>query len=287
MVGILNKKFVSLKYKINEENFDVAYSVISDYEFTGVEEKNDELIITMDDLDYKKNLEFEIENKIKNLNIDIRFDNKEIINDKNWNEEYEKKSKPIIVNDRIAITPSWRVEEVNSDIKIIINPKMSFGTGEHSTTKLVCRLMDGLVEKDSKWTDVGTGTGVLAILAAKLGAQSVFAFDNNEWSVANAIENAELNKVNNIIDISKSDVDNAEIPKSEGIAANLFLHLVVKSFDKFYNSLINNDSNLIISGIMSHDKSIVIEKAEDSNYELIKTITEDEWIAFHFKPKGK
>lgn len=283
----MKKQYINLIFEIKEEFYDIAYAVLSDYNFTGIEEKLDELVVTLDTDDYSNGLENIILENIKKMGIEISFSGSSYIDDKNWNEEYEKKAKPIIVNDRIAITPSWRADEINSEIKIIINPKMSFGTGEHSTTKLVCRLMDGNINSDSKWLDVGTGTGVLAILAAKLGAKSVFAFDNNEWAVDNTLENIRINEVEDIIRVEQSDIDSMILPESDGIVANLFRHLVLASFDKFYNSLKNNDSQLIISGIMLFDKDEIIEKAQSYNFELIEYITEDEWIAFRFKPQGK
>lgn len=283
----MKKQYINLHFLINEEDYDLAYSILENYNFTGIEEKYDELVLTMELDEYSDNLSNEILSEMNDLNINAELKNTEIIDDKNWNEEYEKKAKPIIVNERIGITPSWKSEEIDNEIKILINPKMSFGTGEHSTTRLVCQLMDGLVEKDSEWIDVGTGTGVLAILGIKLGAKSFLAFDNNEWSVDNAVENAKLNNTDDKIIIKESDIDSLDLPSSDGIVANLFLHLVLKSFDKFYKSLKYNNSTLIISGIMVYDKAIVIEEAELNGFELINTITENEWIAFHFKPKGK
>jgi ribosomal protein L11 methyltransferase len=283
----LKKRYRNLNFSIKEENYDIAYFILSDYNFTGIEEKLDEIVFTIDEDDYNHGMEIEIIEKIKQIGVDISFSGSYVIDDKNWNEEYEKKAKPIKVNDRISITPSWRESEINSEIKIIINPKMSFGTGEHSTTKLVCRLMDGNIQNGSSWIDVGTGTGVLAILAAKLGAKSVYAFDNNEWSVDNALENIKNNGTDNIVKIEQSDIDNMVLPPSDGIVANLFRHLVISSFAQFYKSLKNNDSQLIISGIMTFDKDEVIENAINNNFELIEHITEDEWIAFRFKPKGK
>jgi len=207
----------------------------------------------------------------------------EIIEDKNWNEEWEKNLVPFKVNDRIAITPSARANEIDAPIKLLINPKMSFGTGEHATTRLVASLMDGLVKKDSFWVDAGTGTGVLGILAVKLGAKSCYAFDNDPWSVENSIENAEMNGVADKMDIEIGNIDTMDIPPADGIAANLFYHLVKAALPKFRKALEISKGDLLISGIMVHDAKSIIETAEGLGFKLQNSMTENEWIAFHFK----
>ncbi len=207
----------------------------------------------------------------------------EIIDDKNWNEEWEKNVPIIKVTDKIVIGPSWKIQDIQNEIKIIINPKMSFGTGEHPTTRLCCLLLNKYLFPNEFWIDVGTGTGVLSILAIKLGASKVFAFDNNYWSINNARENFELNQVSNSIDLVEFDIENINLPESDGIVANIFLNLVRNSFPLFSKSLKKDGSKLILSGILSYDKEIVVDLAEQYDFKLIEELTEDEWSAFYFQ----
>lgn len=281
----LKKKYVSFSIKINEEFFEMAVAMVSDLQFEGIVESYDQLTFTFDEHHWSDDLKAQI------LDILSIFEVSEIntvfLDDKNWNEEWEQNLQPIIVNERIAITPSWKKNEVNQELTLVIDPKMSFGTGHHATTRLVCRLMENEVKKDSFWIDAGTGTGVLAILAAKLGAKKCYAFDNFDWAVENSIENAIQNNVNEIITIEQADIDNIVLEECDGIAANLFLNLVLNSFDLFHKSLEKSQGPLLISGILIYDKDQVIEKGLASGFDLIETITEEEWIAFHFKAKSK
>ena len=204
------------------------------------------------------------------------------ITDKNWNEEWEKNIKPVIINERICICPEWRVDEVQSQIKIIINPKMSFGTGSHETTRLMCNLLEKVVKPNSKWIDVGTGTGILSILAIKLGASKVMAFDNNFWAYENSKENVILNNVQREVEVLESDVNTFNYSDVDGIVANLYTYLIIPSFPKFFKSLIKSNGDLLVSGILKYDATEVIDAAKKAGFKLVEQLFENEWVAFHF-----
>jgi len=116
----------------------------------------------------------------------------------NWNEEWEKNYDPVIVSDQCIIRATFH-EPSNLPYEIIINPKMSFGTGHHATTHLVLEYQLWLDHQDKKVLDVGCGTGVLAIMALKRGASSVLAFDIEDWCVENSKENCALNNCSDIV----------------------------------------------------------------------------------------
>lgn len=279
----MKNNYVNVHLFVRDEDFEIATALIADSPILGIEERYDELVVCYYQEDWTDELQNEIIDTLKTFKDYIEIKEIEIPENKNWNEEIEKQTPPIIVSDRIAITPEWHRDKVNQELTIIINPKMSFGTGQHATTKLVSRLMENLVKPNDYWIDAGTGTGVLAILAAKLGASAVYAFDNDEWSVENAKENAEINNVSDLLTIEMQDIDNLSLPEANGIAANLFLHLVERALPRFFESLKNTKGDLLISGILIYDKDVVIQKALSCGFELVNTITEDEWIAFHFK----
>lgn len=270
-----------------DEFQELAYSNIYEYKFSGIEEKFDEIIITFDTSYYNDSIRKEIIENIQMAYNGAYIIKEERIEDKNWNEEWEKNVPTIIVNERIAIAPSWKIDELDQKLKIIINPKMSFGTGDHPTTRLCCRLLEEVLNKDENWIDVGTGTGVLAILAKMLGANKVIAFDNNIWSVENAEENIKINNLEGQIELLETDIDSFEFPSYNGIVANIFLHLAKQGMAKFFQSLQLNKGHLILSGILTYDKDIIIENARMNGFELIKTLVEDEWIAFDFIANGE
>jgi len=266
-----------------EEFFPYFYVVIENYNIEGIEELFDEIIVCFQNDNWNEEVKLELLNSLKEYIPDIKIINEEVIEDKNWNEEIEQNTPIIIINNKIGIAPQWKIEQLSTDIKIIINPKMSFGTGQHSTTKLVCQLLEKNVKSGDFWIDAGTGTGVLAILAKKLGASKVFAFDYDEWSVLNARENFELNDIEGEYVIEQHDVFDISLPNCDGIVANMFLNILDKTVDKFYKALKENKGNLILSGILKYDKDYIIERYCNNNFEHIETLEEDEWVAIHLR----
>lgn len=282
----MKTNYINLHIFLPDEFQELAYSYIYEYSFTGIEEKFDEIVITFDTSKYDELLKNELIENVKLAYKDAYVIKEEKIEDKNWNEEWEKNVPLIVVNERIAIAPSWKMDELEQELKILINPKMSFGTGDHPTTRLCCRLLEEVLIKGENWIDVGTGTGVLAILAKKLGANKVIAFDNNIWSIENAEENFKMNNVYEEIELLETDIDTYDMPTCNGIVANIFLHLAKNGMAKFFQSLKDYQGHLLLSGILSYDKDIIIDYAFENGFQLNKTITEEEWIAFDFIAKG-
>lgn len=279
----MKKIYINIHIRLLEEYQDIAAALIMGFPYTGIEQHEDEIIISFDSKDWNDSVRNEIVNILKRIDSNTEIISEELIQDKNWNEEWEKNIPAIHVNSNIGIAPECKKSELYQKIQIIINPKMSFGTGGHETTRLCCKLMENSVNQNSSWIDVGTGTGVLAILAAKLGANKIEAFDNNEWSVENAKENFILNNVDKYINLQEIEIDDYVFPETDAIVANLFLHLVLENLPKFYNALSKKKGILIVSGILKFHRDDVIEKANSIGFHLIEEITENEWIAFKFK----
>jgi len=145
-----------------------------------------------------------------------------IVENKNWNEEWEKSINVIEVSDRIVIKPTFReYENKPEQIVITIDPKMSFGTGEHQTTKLVLTMLEDIDLQNKKVLDVGSGTGVLAIAAIKLGASYAVAVDNDEWCLDNAHENCQLNNCTDEVEVLLGEITDVEIKDFEVVLANI------------------------------------------------------------------
>lgn len=272
-----------LEVTINEEFYELAYAALADYPFAGIEEKYDEINIFFNADDFDDNIKSAIETDLNAIDNSIKIKNISIINEKNWNEEWEKNVPAIKVTDRIGIAPSWKIDELDSEIKIIINPKMSFGTGEHSTTRLMLMLMEEAIKPGEFWVDAGTGTGVLAIAAIKLGARKVFAFDNNEWSVENSIENVALNKVSDVLDIKMVDAEQLNRIEADGVLANLNLNTIKNTLSVLSNILINKGNRLILSGVLLYDRDYIIDITESYGFKLTKELSHEEWIGLLFE----
>ncbi len=201
------------------------------------------------------------------------------LEDRNWNEEWEKTIQPIHVTDRIVITPTWHSYEAkNGEVVLIIDPKMSFGTGYHETTRLVLRLMEKYVKRGMTLLDVGTGTGVLAIAGIKLGAASAVGVDNDEWSYENAIENIRLNGVEERISITMSELASVRSGKVDMIVANIQRNVIEPLLPEM-KSRLNQDGVMILSGLLDVDEEPTREAVQGSGFKVQEMLRENEWIA--------
>lgn len=271
-------RYVLLTLSIPEEETDIAMGVLNLYPVVGVEMGTDTATISFDQDDWHDEYESEIVDSLRTVGVKAHHVNTTIEEDQNWNAEWESAIEPVIVNERIAIVPEWKVDETDAPLKLIISPKMSFGTGHHSTTRMMCRLVETYVRPGSIWIDVGTGTGVLAILAAKLGAARVYAFDNNEWSFINAKENIGRNGCEQLVVLEQKELQDAVLPACDGIAANLYRHLVIPNAKRFIDSVAKNGI-ILISGILTYDYDEVVEPFISAGCNIEKKLTESEWCA--------
>lgn len=271
-------RYVLLTLAVPEEHMDTALGVLSWYPFIGVEQGIDQCTISFDQNDWTDTNTQDIVQELTDVGVPATLIGVRIEEDQNWNAEWEASIDPVIVNDRIAIVPEWRAREYNHPLTLIITPKMSFGTGHHATTRMMCMLMEKYVRQGDVWVDVGTGTGVLAILAAKLGAKDVFAFDNNEWSIVNSKENVERNNVENVVRLEQVELQNTTLPSCSGIAANLYRHLVIPYSAAFVQAVVPGGI-ILVSGILKYDLEEVAKPFLDLGCTLEDTRTETEWCA--------
>jgi len=282
------KNYINVTVAVQEEDFEIAYAVLTDFDFIGMEEKIDEIILSFEEKKWNDNVKNNLEKSFNELLPNAKIQKIEILSEKNWNEEWEKNVEPVVISENIVITPEWKCKIFDCKYKIIINPKMSFGTGQHATTKLMAIMLEKfMLEKSEKrkdiWIDAGTGTGVLAIIAAKLGAKKVYAFDNDDWAFENTKENVELNEVEKIVEVYQSEIANFDFPKADCILANMFLGLLISSFHIFHQSLIHSKGVLFVSGVLVYDREELLSSAKQNGFILLEEIQEMEWCCFKFE----
>ncbi len=275
-------RYILLTLSIPEEQMDVATGVLSMYPMIGVESGLDEATVTFDERDWQDGYLTSIVDELHAAGVDVKVVKQGTEEDQNWNAEWEASIDPVIVNERIAIVPEWKADQVDAPMKLIITPKMSFGTGHHATTRMMCRLMETRVHSGEVWTDVGTGTGVLAILAAKLGASHVYAFDNNEWSILNAEENVVRNNCSEQVKLEQIDLESTSLPICDGLAANLYRHLVIP-FSKNFVESVKPGGLIIVSGILKYDADEVKAPFLDLGCTVEAELAESEWCAIAFR----
>lgn len=281
-MSLLNK-FINIELFCPSHLQESAIALSSDFDFEGIAEKDNSLEYSFLTDYFDANTENSFIERFSVLSNEIKIVNRTFIDEINWNEQWEENVPAIHINNNIGIAPTWKFDELDQKIKIKINPKMSFGSGNHSTTKLVCMLMEGLVTKNSFWIDVGTGTGVLAILSIKLGAKNVYALDYNQWAINNANDNFKLNKCETQIKAELQNIDEFNLPECDNISANLITNVIIRSMPNFYQALSRSKGHLLASGILIEHKKEVLSAAKEIGFDLIKEITDEEWIAFDFK----
>lgn len=205
------------------------------------------------------------------------------VEEKNWNEEWEKTIDVIEVNDKIVIKPTFRDYSPQPEqLVITIDPKMSFGTGEHETTKLVLNLLDKYINRGMKVLDIGSGTGVLSIASSLLGADNVLGIDNDEWCLENDLENVELNHVEDKVKIKLAEIYDINEEPFDLILANINKHILIDIADKIYQ-LTKNSGKAILSGLLVEDKTDIAKLYNSKGFSLIEEKILGEWIALVFQ----
>lgn len=207
--------------------------------------------------------------------------NIEQLENKNWNEEWESNFPAVKISDKLIIRASFHDYDPTVEQEIIINPKMSFGTGHHETTSGMLEMMMELDFKDKNVIDIGCGTGVLAIYASMQGAKKVTAIDNDAICVENTIENNNINSIDNI-DVYLNDVSALTDLKADIILANINRNILLNDIKHYYNSLIN-DSILMMSGFYNSDLSLIDEECNNYGLKRQKTIEKNTWIIALYK----
>ncbi len=203
----------------------------------------------------------------------------EIIPSKNWNEEWEKSREVIRVSEKFVIKPTFKNYSPQKDeIVLTIDPKMSFGTGDHQTTKLVLRLLESFVKKGDKVLDVGSGTGILSIAAIKLGAKSAVAVDNDELCFDNCKENCELNEVSDRVKILCGEINDVDENDFNLVIANIQKNVLLEICEKIKSKLKRNGV-VILSGLLKEDEEDIVNHYSSLGFEKVEVEQMDEWIA--------
>lgn len=200
---------------------------------------------------------------------------------RNWNAEWERDYEPIEVANQVRVRASFHESDARFRYDIVINPKMSFGTGHHETTAMMLEQQLGLDFAGKTVLDVGSGTGILAILAAKMGAQSVLAFDIEEWAVENARENAELNDCPQITGFQGTIEDVNPTDQYDIVLANINRNVLLAEIPIYTNLLIKN-GYLVVSGFYENDAPDIEQKAVEAGLSLIKRATTNQWTSLSF-----
>lgn len=203
-----------------------------------------------------------------------------VVQNKNWNAAWEKSIGIVEATSRIIIKPSWRKLRKKDKGKIVlhIDPKMAFGTGHHETTRLCLVFLEEHIRERMSVLDFGTGTGILAIAAVKLGARHVFGADNDPVATENAAENIRRNRVERFVRLKTSDVSRLPSRSFDLITANIDLPTITNSLAALVQRL-KRGGILIVSGLLVEDLARFMDLISHKGVVPLEIISENEWAA--------
>jgi|SaaInl0LU_22_DNA_1037365.scaffolds.fasta_scaffold00949_10 ribosomal protein L11 methyltransferase len=202
----------------------------------------------------------------------------------NWNSEWEKNFNPIVVDEKVSIRAPFH-ENPNLEYDIVIEPKMSFGTGHHETTHMMVQHLLALDVKNKKTLDMGCGTGILAILAEMKGAKPIDAIDIDNWCFLNSLENIERNNCKHIT-AYEGEVSLLSGKKYEVIIANINRNILLNDM-AVYASCLESEGVMLLSGFYEKDITLLDEEASSHGLKLKSTLERNGWFSLKYIKKSK
>lgn len=266
------KQYIEIQfYTKDESKREQIIALLTDEGFDAFEEKEDYLAAFTGYDQFN-------EKKLAEITLPLQPINYEriVIDEQNWNQQWESGFEPVMIGNFAAVRAAFHAPVKQVKHEIIITPKMSFGTGHHATTYLVIEAMQQLSFNGKTVIDFGTGTGILAILAEKMGAASVWAVDNDDWSISNALENISANQCKNIT-VKKADSP-VKIPKADFILANINLNIILNNLEAI-SKCCHQGTSVIFSGLLKADEQALLTVLKTYEIELISVTERDNWIA--------
>lgn len=202
------------------------------------------------------------------------------VDEEDWATAWKQYYHPVKISERFTIVPTWEeYKPVSTDELIIeLDPGMAFGTGTHPTTVMCLQALENVVSKNDTVIDVGTGSGVLSIGAAMLGAEKVHALDLDEVAVTAARENVELNKVDDVVQVFHGNLLDTVKEPADVVVANILAEIIVTFTDDAY-SIVKPGGVYVTSGIIGAKKDDVKEALENSGFTIEEVLMMEDWVA--------
>ena len=261
-------------FPIDHQQSELIMARLMDSDLQGFEEEENSLHAFFEEDKYNEENIIDI---LSSFNLSF---SKKVVEEKNWNEEWEQNFEPVNIDDFCMIRAAFHPPAHKTRYDIIITPKMSFGTGHHATTSMMIRAMREIDLNQKKVFDFGTGTAILSILAEKCGAESVIAVDNDDWSIRNATENISINHCRNIT------VEKRDSTPSKGIfdiiLANINKHVIIQNLPMIRQHLAEQGV-LIVSGFLKQDEQDFLREAGKNNLSVTASLEQHNWICLRLK----
>ena len=254
-----------------EQEQEILISQLEELYANGFEQTQDALIAYFPENNFES---YAVNGILKNYQYSITT-----VEEQNWNAVWESNFEPVVVEDFCAIRAEFHQPITNVSYEIVITPKMSFGTGHHATTYMMIQQMKDMDFTGKHVFDFGTGTGILAILAEKLGSEKIQAIDVDDWSIENAWENINRNGC------SKINVElSSQLPAQQFdiILANINRNVILQYLPGLKEILNNEQGELLLSGLLVSDKEDIMKACMNQGLKLIKELERNNWISLLF-----
>ena len=256
----------------SKEKREILTSLLAEEQFESFVEMEDVLLAYIQINNYFRE-------KVEQIcdQFEVKFTEKQIP-DQNWNAEWEKNFEPVLIAGKCYIRAPFHSPRTDYSFEIIIEPKMSFGTAHHETTAMMIEMMMQMDFRGKRILDMGCGTGILAILACKMGASEVDAIDNNNWAFTNAMENMEKNNAS-AVTVKMGDIDTAGNGYNI-ILANINRNILLCHIPGYSERI--QKGELLMSGFYEEDLAMIRQAAESNTFMLDRYIIKNRWVAARF-----
>jgi len=260
----------------NEENKEILIALLDGMGFDGFEETDNDLKAFIPESKFNRSQLDELVQSLQTTTT-ITF-----IEEENWNANWESSFEPIMLlhpetqQPFAFIRAGFHEPSELSLFDLIITPKMSFGTGHHATTFQMMEQMSLIDFSNKKVIDFGTGTGLLAVLAEKMGAAEIEAIDNDDWSINNAIENVAANQCHRI-NVIKDEVCSTQTGKADIILANINLNIILANLDNIVNCS-KKGTIILFSGILTEDEEEICLSIRDKKLNIVSVGSKNNWL---------
>ncbi len=268
---------IELTFKIsNIEEGEMLVALLSELQFDGFQEDDGYLKAYIKEINFQYS---EFNNLVEYKGIKY---SKSIIKDENWNADWESSFEPVSVfhptNESLFafVRADFHSSNPNAAYDLLITPKMSFGTGHHATTLQMMQQMSGIEFTNKSVIDFGTGTGLLSILAEKMGASAILAIDNDDWSINNAKENIAANNCSKI-EVLKAETCKYSTDKADILLANINLNVIIENLDNILSSC-KHPVKMLFSGILTVDETKILPILAARGINILNVASNNNWL---------
>jgi len=269
---------LTFTFKVPRDQYDTLIAILSDLPFDAFEEQEESIVSAVSEKLWTKEAQLELDRLQSTFQFQYEKELGPVIN---WNAIWESKFREIIIDDFCRVRAPFHQSDAKVEYDIVIDPRMAFGTGHHETTRLMIQSMRKLNIGSGSFLDFGSGSGILAILARKMGAEKVDAIEIDEHACVNLRENVVTNMSPEIEVLCQGHLENQNDESFDVVLANITRNILL-DHEKDLKRILKPGGFLVLSGFMEHDHQVVLDGFTDTLQDHF-FLQENEWIAQTFR----